>query len=286
MSVNINLPQNNKLFKSALHYAQKLQWAVLPIHAVKDGRCTCGKVDCQSPGKHPLTKTGVKDATRDLTIITNWWRRWPWANVGIATGAASGFFVLDVDGPPGAESLRDLEAQHGKLPSTVEQITGGGGRHLLFRYPENLAIGNKVGMAPGLDVRGDGGYIVAPPSVHVSGRVYTWELSSRPGEAELAEAPSWLLGVLKPAGDAGQVAKTSDEWQRLATTPALEGERNGRLTSIAGHLLRRYVNPYLAQELLLAWNERRCSPPLSEAEVLQIVESVAGAELRRRGCAQ
>lgn len=285
MSVNINLPQNNKLCKSALLYAQKLQWAVLPIHAVKDGRCTCGKVDCQSPGKHPLTKTGVKDATRDLTIITNWWRRWPWANVGIAAGAASGFFVLDVDGEVGAESLRDLEEAHGKLPATVEAITGGGGRHILFKCPPG-GMSNKVALAPRLDIRGDGGYIVAPPSLHASGRFYLWEMSSRPGEVSIADAPAWLLQMIQPQGAGDKAAKSSGEWQRLATEPAHTGERNARLTVIAGHLLRRYVNPHLAIELLRAINIQKCCPPLSDEEVNKIAESVAGAELRRRGCAQ
>lgn len=280
-----SLPQNSKSFKAALIYAQKFGWSVLPLHSVENGVCTCGKVDCQSPGKHPLTKNGVKDATRDLTTIGKWWRQWPWANVGIATGATSRFFVLDVDGETGAESLRDLEEAHGHLPATVEAITGSGGRHILFKHT-GQTVGNKVALAPGLDVRGGAGYIVVAPSLHSSGRSYVWELASRPGEVPLADAPGWLLQMIQPGEAADKTAKPSGEWQRLATEPAHTGERNMRLTMIAGHLLRRYVNPHLAVELMRAFNIQKCSPPLSDGEVVKIAESVATAELRRRRCAQ
>ncbi|MHB1255100.1 MAG: bifunctional DNA primase/polymerase [Dethiobacteraceae bacterium] len=276
--------KENKTERAALAYASRFGWAVLPLHSIRDGACTCGKSDCPSPAKHPLIRNGVKDASRDPAVIAAWWKRWPFANVGIATGEASGFFVLDVDGQTGEESLADLEEKNGKLPATVEAITGSGGRHILFKCPSDTGVGNKVALAPGLDIRGDGGYIVAAPSLHVSGRVYTWELSSRPGEAEMAAAPAWLLDMIKPVGDTGQAGKSSNEWQRLATTPALEGERNGRLAVIAGHLLRRYVDPHLALELLKTFNAQKCSPPLQEDEVLRIAESVAGAELRRRRC--
>lgn len=278
----IRLSENaikNKLAKAALAYVSRFGWAVLPLHSIKDRHCTCGKLDCGSAGKHPLTKNGVSDASKDLGIVARWWQKWPFANIGVATGSASGFFVLDIDGEAGEDSLRALEEKHAKLPSTVEQITGGGGRHLLFKCLGSAT--NKVALAPGLDIRGSGGYIVAPPSVHISGRRYEWELSSRPGEVAIAEAPMWLLDMIGPQGTDTKAAKSVSEWQRLACTYAPEGERNQRLTSIVGHLLRSHVNPYLAQELALAWNARRCRPPLNEAEVLRIVESVAAAELRR-----
>lgn len=272
----------NEIRKDALTYAERFGWAVLPLHSIQDGRCSCGKPDCSSPGKHPRTKNGVKDASKDTETIKRWWALWPDANIGIATSRISGFFVLDVDGEEGAESLRDVEARHGKLPDTIEQLTGGSGRHLLFKMPPGT-VKNKVALAPGLDVRGDGGYIVVAPSLHASGRRYTWEVSSHPEDVPLAEGPGWLLALVtdshKNAGGKPQ-AKAGDEWQRLACTDAGSGERNHRLAAIVGHLLRR-VNPYVARELALAWNQRRCKPPLTEGEVLAVVESIAGAELRR-----
>lgn len=84
------------MLKAALAYAQKLKWAVLPLHTVKNGQCSCGRPDCTSPGKHPRVARGVHDATTDPSVIIGWWRRWPNANIGIRTGAASGFFVVDV----------------------------------------------------------------------------------------------------------------------------------------------------------------------------------------------
>jgi len=187
------------------------------LHSIKNGRCTCGKPDCSSPGKHPRTPSGVKDASKDVNVIRHWWHEWPNANVGIATGATSGFFVLDVDGEEGEKSLRELEKQHGALPETVESITGGGGRHLFFRWP-GRAIKNKVALAPGLDIRADGGYIVAPPSYHVSGRQYVWKYLD---EVPLAEAPMWLIDILSDNTTYSITAKPK------ATDLVLEGVPKG-----------------------------------------------------------
>jgi len=125
-------------------------------------------------GKHPRTEHGLKDATIDEATIFGWWRRWPGANVGIVTGMASGLLVLDIDPRHGGvESLALLEREHGSLPETAEVSTGGGGRHILFLHP-GFRVKNRANMMPGVDVRGDDGYIVAPPSLHASGRRYEW----------------------------------------------------------------------------------------------------------------
>jgi len=203
------------------------------------------------------------------------------ANVGIATGVASGFFVLDVDGQQGAESREGLTDQQGKLPATVEALTGGGGQHILFQYPEKLQIGNKVAVALGLDVRGDGGYIVAAPSTHISGRQYEWEASSRPGEIKLAEAPGWLLSMLaKPEGQG--LSRTIEDWRQLVNQGVPEGKRNASVASITGILLRRFIDPWIVLDLVLAWNKTKCQPPLSDDEVAVTVDSVAKLEARRR----
>src|SRR4030095_6094641 len=99
---------------------------------------SCGNPACSSPAKHPRTPHGVKDATTDPALITAWWTRWPEANVAVATGVGSGLLVIDVDshdGRDGEATLRMLEQHYGSLPQTVQQLTGSGGRHLLFRYP-------------------------------------------------------------------------------------------------------------------------------------------------------
>jgi hypothetical protein len=142
--------------------------------------------------------------------VRRWWRRWPDANVGVVTGAVSGLVVLDVDPRHGGdESLAVLEGIHGTLPRTVESLTGGGGQHLYFRHPGTVVPSRSI--APGLDIKGDGGLVVSPPSQHISGRVYRWEPGCAPGEVPLADLPRWLEAVvqdpsLSPSG-AGRVAR-------------------------------------------------------------------------------
>lgn len=162
------------LLAAALRYAA-LGWCVFPGHGIdQSGRCSCRDSKCGHPGKHPRINAWQKSATTDKTVIENWWRRWPTANVCIATGAASGIVVLDVDPRHGgAASLEALEREHGPLPLTPTVRTGGGGFHYFFSHPGGRVL-NRVNVLPGVDVRGDGGFVVAPPSRHVSGEVYSW----------------------------------------------------------------------------------------------------------------
>jgi len=177
---------------AALGYAAR-GLRVLPLHGIADGRCTCRRT-CGSAGKHPLTRGGVTDATTDRAAISRWFMRWPDANVGIATGPASGVTVLDVDPRSGGvESYRELRARG--IPESWISITGSGGWHVYFRGDPSVA-GNKVGLAPGVDVKDAGGYVVAPPSVHASGREYQWLVE--PGSIDLAAQPKWLIGLRRP----------------------------------------------------------------------------------------
>jgi hypothetical protein len=158
----------------ALRYARR-GWPVFPLHSVEGSRCTCGHPDCGSPGKHPRARNGLRDATVDPGQIGQWWQRWPTANVAVATGAASGFWALDVDPRHGGtEVLETLVDLNGPLPETPLAFTGGGGQHYLFEYPQDRPVRNKAHVKPGLDVRGDGGYIVVEPSVHACGNAYAW----------------------------------------------------------------------------------------------------------------
>src|SRR5437879_4495441 len=163
-----------------IRIAKRYRWKIFPCHSVEDGRCSCGRAacglsDCRDPahchsaGKHPRTEHGFKDATMDITFIRRWVKEWPDANRAIATGADSGLVVLDVDPDKGGdESLAVLENAHDWLPPTIEVITGGGGRHVYLSHP-GIEIRNSAGeLGPGLDVRGDGGYVLAPPSTHIS----------------------------------------------------------------------------------------------------------------------
>jgi hypothetical protein len=165
---------NNSALDYALTYAYK-NWYVFPVHGIKNGVCTCGKATCASPGKHPRTKNGLKDATTDEAAIRRWFEGKNNINIGIATGAISGLVVVDVDAKSGGlESLAKLN-----LGKALTVNTGGGGKHLYYQWPTDVSIGNSVGkLAPGIDIRGIRGYVVAPPSLHVSGKSYEWEASN------------------------------------------------------------------------------------------------------------
>jgi putative DNA primase/helicase len=166
---------------------------VFPVHTPQGGECSCPDgAKCSHAGKHPRTKNGVKDATKDDDQIKEWWERWPESNIGIPTGSVSGIFVVDVDGADGKAALRALEAKYGKLPKTVTVKTGRG-RHHYFRH-DGMRIGNRAGH-PGknIDIRGDGGYVIAPGSVHASGSTYRFVKNRGLGQIEIASAPPWLL---------------------------------------------------------------------------------------------
>ena len=152
---------------------------------------------CEPGGKRPLTYNGFWDATTETSRIRTWWGSWPAANVGVPTGRRSGLLVLDVDARDGGfESLAALERRNGPLPETAKARTGGGGVHVFFRYPAGETVRNSAGaLGTGLDVRGEGGYVVVPPSRTQS--IYEWIDRSSPAE------PSWLLARLRESTDEG-----------------------------------------------------------------------------------
>jgi hypothetical protein len=195
---------SNFRLDAALSYAAR-GWRVIPLHwptvTGPKARCSCSLgTSCASIGKHPLTENGLKDASADPARIRAWWAGKPAANVGIVTGRDSGLVVLDIDlKDDGPGSLERLEQRHQPLPSSVQVITGSGGEHRFYAHPIHTNVPNssrKIG--DGLDVRGDGGYVVAPPSLHASGNRYGWDLCGDPDEAPLAELPAWLLAEMVP----------------------------------------------------------------------------------------
>jgi putative DNA primase/helicase len=226
--------------------------SVFPVHSVEAGRCSCGKPDCSSPGKHPRTPHGVRDASRDEFVIFDWWgQQWPDANIGIATGGAGGLLVIDIDGEEGARSLSELEAAHGPLPHTLAARTGRGS-HLYFRLPADCGpvpcSASKLGK--GIDVRADGGYVVAPPSAHPSGARYEFESGS--SLTEIAAVPNWLLQLI--AADRAQAQeegprvrvdelRISDELKRLIKEGKPRGERSEAIfRALRGLIVAGYGN--------------------------------------------
>ena len=279
----------------ARHYA-RAGLAVLPVHRpFERGNsfvCSCGRTDCSSPAKHPVAKLapqGLKDATVDPETVSRWFADRSW-NVGIATGAVSGIVVLDIDPRhQGDETLAALERVHGPLPPTWRFLTGGGGEHVIFRHPGGIVANSAGKVGPGIDVRADGGFIVAPPSMHVSGRPYAISVDHHPDETPLADLPAWLLAALRPtAQGARRQPASATEWRGRVANTVPEGERNVALARLAGLLLGRRVDPHVCLDLLLAFNITRCTPPLSESEVVATLASIArreygGRRARRKG---
>lgn len=217
----------------------RLGWRVLPLWSVtwpdplEAPLCTCprGRA-CASPGKHPRLPHGVLEASSDAGQAATWWNTWPDANLGVATGPVSGLYVIDLDGPEAVKAWSELG-----LPAGWQSRTGNGVHHL-YTLPDVLP--NTAGkIAPGIDTRGEGGYIVAPPSVHYAAlRRYEWisregtappalpdsirqavtpsmQTPSRPPAVRFGESTAYARGVLRHA------------LERLNAAP--EGTRNETL---------------------------------------------------------
>lgn len=255
------------LLAAALNYTEH-GFYVFPLHTPNgNGRCDCHK-DCSSPGKHPRTMNGLNGASNDPDQVRHWWSMWPEANIGIATGAKSGFIVLDIDEAHGGkESIKALTEKYGLFPERIYQRTGGGGWHVLFKHP-GIRIGNIQSsdrLGKGIDVRGDGGYIVAAPSLHASGQRYTWKT----GYDKLPDAPQWLITALRrPEG-----SQSIESYSSIADIP--EGQRNNLLTSIAGAMRRKGLSEGAICAALKVENLQRCVPPLPEVDIDKIARSIA-----------
>jgi len=247
---------------AAIAYAER-RWSVIPI---------------ESRGKRPLLPwLEFQQRLATMAEIDAWFDRWPEANVGVVTGRVSGLVVLDVDPRHGGQaSIERLRDEHGPLPRTVEAETGGGGRHLYFAHPA-MPLANRVGLLPGIDLRADGGCVVAPPSLHTSGRRYRWAAGCAPDELPLAAAPRWLLPAAQDDAHRGHPLA---HWRELVRHDVAEGGRNSTLASLAGHLLWHGVDPQVALELLLAFNRVRCRPPLRDEEVAAVVASITRLHMR------
>jgi hypothetical protein len=273
------------LLEAALDAARR-GWPIFPVWPmVRYGEgtfaCSCNKtVRCDHPGKHPmgnLVARGLHDATTDEKRIRHWWTSAPNANIAMVTG--HGRVVLDVDPRHGGEkTLITLEQKHGPLPDTWSTTTGGGGRHLFFAA--EVRVRNSAGkIGPGVDLKGDRGYVILPPSGHVSGQNYAWQ--RRPDETVLALLPAWLLTAT--AAPLSGAATPTTTWRERVSNSVDEGGRNDAVTRLAGHLLRRAVDPLVVLEMLLGWNALRCRPPLEDDEITDIVARITERELKRRG---
>lgn len=252
------------MLDAALAYAEQ-GWQVFPLHTPDaQGRCSCRK-DCgRDNGKHPRTINGKDAATTDESAIKNWWDTWEDANIGVVTGTISGIVVVDIDPRHnGGETFKTLLEKYGHLDEKMWANTGGGGWHLYFKHPGFNVKSRANALGPGVDIKGDGGYVAAPPSLHASGKRYDW------GDENIIPPtmPAWLIGLLQESAPA-QPFSTD-------TSDIPDGARNETLTSLAGSMRRRGMSAEAMYAALSIENESRCKPPLPDVDVRKIAASVA-----------
>lgn len=221
---------------------------------------------------------GFYDASANPETVAGWWGRYPESNIGIPTGPGNGLLILDVDPKHGGnESLAELEAEIGPIPETTRVRTGGGGEHIYFRYPAGERVRSNAGkLGPGLDVRAESGYVVAAGS-HTTG---PYAYTKRAGRADV---PAALLDRLREPHSTTErgVEKSGESHTEQGVAvgidgpPIPSGERNVRLTQVAGKLRARGMESGELRETLHKINGRRCSPPLETSEVERIARNAA-----------
>lgn len=240
------------LVDAALGYASE-GWACFPLHTPINGICDCPDGPaCKSPGKHPRTMNGLKDATTDELKIRRWWKTWGIANIGLAV--PDGFVVVDVDGQEGWEALKDAGRA---LPATAIQTTGRGS-HYVYRTLDRVPPRSNV--MPKVDLRGPGSYIVAEPSVHASGTEYRWDIPLSQVEA----APLWLVEVGRKSGGTTEGPRSPVDFVKLlAGLP--EGQRKWEIYRAAAKLRAADV-PLDFAVALATEAAAHCNPPLEAKE--------------------
>lgn len=292
-SDDIDSEFGNELFDSALHYA-RCGYPVIPLHNIvkKFGKlqCSCKKgVDCTYPGKHPRTYNGSKGATTDENKIIDWWERHPNSNIGLLAGKESGFFVLDIDTrldadvPYNGEDVLTALEEHYKdelsaedympIPETLTAISGSGSRHLYFRYNLDLIIpnskskvGRKFGM--GLDIKSDNGYIIAPPSKHISGNKYKWVGVDTP----ILGAPDWLPYEIRKAIQSNEAKSKSFSKTVNTNTKSFVGKKipDGERNEYFHKQICGLVNSFSKEEVLIrarVISSEKLATPLTEQEI-------------------
>lgn len=259
------------MVKHALAYASK-RWPVFPVWWPSyAGVCACREgAECSAPAKHPLVNGGLAVATTDAKTIRLWWTKWPHANIAIATGAPSGLTVLDVDEDHGGnDSLQAIIKRYGRPEPTPVSLTGGGGRHIFWKFADGHRCRQAV--RPGIDVRAAGGYVLAPPSLHASGIRYAWHEHGHPRSVVVKPAPVWAEALFSGAAVGKPLPR-----QSMQTGPIDEGTRNRTLFRWACRFQRLAMPDEDLSNRVHEMNAKLCRPPLDPKEV----ETIIGSALR------
>lgn len=239
-----------------------------PLNAAfRYAACSLAVVPIPYGEKRPRLADWPRLASKEAGQHQAWFSGLLPLNIGIATGEVSDVFALDVDFEPGGpETLAELERRHGALPATPMQLTPTGGRHYLFRLPKGAPIKNSVKtLGAGLDIRGKGGVIVAAPSLHPDGGYYQWGEGRAPWEIPVAEAPAWLIELIR--SDDKLPPKPKPPGGERRTRRVEQGSRNETLFKEASRLRGQGFDLEQITALLHLFNAKHCVPPCDDAEV-------------------
>lgn len=252
------MQEKNELLEAALKYAKEYGWAVFPV---------------SQKSKKPLTPHGCKDAKKDPGAIRFWWKKYPDASIGVATGSISNLIVIDEDidedkGIDGTHQMLLWERENGDLPETISAITGRGGSHRYYKY-EGKDQKNRAGIIEGVDVRGEGGYVIAPPSVHPNGTMYEWE--NDPSETTIAEVNETVKKFLETGETPNNIREAKEAFKLPNTIES--GQRNSTLHKLACSMQAQGMSDDAIMAAVKTENHTRCKEPLEDSEVETIVNS-------------
>jgi putative DNA primase/helicase len=270
-------------------------WAITPVNYINEsGLCSClsYRDECTCQGKHAAMGAWQKNIITNISDIKTIWNDKCWFkytnkageskslkgnsnyNVGLLTGKINNILVVDIDqhGVDGEDSLKDLETKLGPIGETVESLTGGGGRQLFFKYPKGYSIKNGVGIAPGIDIRSNDGYVLIEPSVTT--KAYAWNVERHPEDMEMLELPqAWIDYILQPKG----VNKLLDS--EFKSKKYKSGGRNNCLFKLGSSYRANGMSDKALLNTLIIENQERCEPPLADEEVQVIVNSIISYEI-------
>jgi putative DNA primase/helicase len=278
------------ILTEAKFYADALEWRVIPVHTPSNGFCSCGLPNCKKPGKHPRLSQWQNKASSDVKQIEKWWREWPDANVGVLLGPSSGLIDIEFDDEEGQATAEELLEHVKTLKYRSHRST-----HHLFFFPTDLTPPKAVVNWRGLEIRfgtdGRGAQSLLPPSLHSSGRRYEW--LTDPRSCGLADAPAWLADAIQEATEAKGTPKAKapsdgfsfvyrDTGETLEAAPGVgRGNRHNKLLELVGRYLGTHGPSAELVTLALGWGSR-CSPPMEESEVLQVVSRLSEKEFGKQ----
>lgn len=267
----------SKILDEALVYEAN-GLSVIPVHTVSSkGACSCGSASCKSPGKHPSVLWRGNQSRRMTADELRAALSGKSNNIGIITGPVSGIVVIDIDGPEGIDSLKAAGLGIEALPETPMVKTGGGGFHLYYRYPESEEVKTQTAVLKKVDVRALGGFVVAPPSMHKSGKKYEWAEGRSLSEIPIADMSEALMTLLRTGMAPGETIKPkarSPGWWVTMLGGVASGERNQSATRLAGRYLAMGLSDAEILWVLDGWNSQN-DPPMPQSELITIIKSVA-----------